>query len=176
MPVEMLANAERREPAAPFDMGKAETSSWLLCRTGMHLCALPVEHVIEIMRTQPIEPVAGAPPYVRGLCTMRGAPVPVVDIGLLHGAEPTRAGRFVAIRTGSRTTAFAVEAVDGLRAFRPEAFKLLPPLLQGAPTAAIAAIGILDAELLFFLHAARMVPDDLPADVLARLDGEKVAR
>ncbi len=173
---ELFATSEQPAAAAPAGLEQVEATSWLLCRAGTHLCAIPIEHVIEIMRMLPIEPVAGAPPYVRGLCTVRGAPVPIVDIALLHGNQEGIAERLVTIRTGSRTTGLAVAAVDGIRSFGPEAFNLLPPLLQGAPTAAIAAIGILDAELLFFLHAARMVPDDLPANVLARLDAGRAAR
>jgi purine-binding chemotaxis protein CheW len=146
-------------------------SSWLLCRAGMHLCAMPIAHVIEIMRVLPIDAISGAPSYVRGLCIMRGAPVPVVDTGLLLGDEPAPSGRLVAIRAGSRTIALVVERVEGILGIGPEAFIALPPLLGDAATAAIAAIGTLDAQLLLFLRATRIVPDAL----LARLDAERAA-
>lgn len=167
-----------RKPIAPgsatsiaIDADESSRTSWLLCRAGTHLCAVPIEHVIEIMRVLPIEAISGAPSYVRGLCIMRGAPVPVVDTGLLVGDQPTRSGRLVAIRAGSRTIAFLVETVESIRAIGPEALNHLPPLLRDAATAAIAAIGTLDAELLLFLRTTRVVPDDL----LARLDADGVA-
>jgi chemotaxis signal transduction protein len=47
----------------------------------------------------------------------------------------------------------------------------LPPLLRDAATDTIAAIGALDSELIVFLRAARLLPDD----VLARLDREQAA-
>jgi purine-binding chemotaxis protein CheW len=172
---EEFANAERAAhglvAAAPIGAGEASDASWLLCRAGAHLCAMSIEHVIEIMRALPIEAISGTPPYVRGLCIIRGAPVPVVDIGLLLGGQATRTGRLVAIRAGSRTIALAVETVEGIRAIGPEAFNQLPPLLRDAATATIAAIGTLDTGLLFFLHTARIVPDDL----LVRLDADGAA-
>jgi purine-binding chemotaxis protein CheW len=163
--------AHERVAAAPIGAGEAEEASWLLCRAGAHLCAMSIAHVIEIMRALPIEAISGTPPYVRGLCIIRGAPVPVVDIGLLLGGQTTRAGRLVAIRAGSRTIALAVETVEGIRVIGPEAFNQLPPLLRDAATATIAAIGALDTELLFVLHTARIVPDDL----LVRLDADGAA-
>jgi purine-binding chemotaxis protein CheW len=163
--------APGRAATTSIGANEAGEASWLLCRAGAHLCAMPIEHVIEIMRVLPIEAISGAPPYVCGLCVIRGAPVPVVDVGLLLGNQPTQAKRLVAIRAGSRVIALAVEAVEGIRAIGPEAFNQLPPLLRGAATATIAAIGILDAELLFFLRTARVIPDDLQD----RLDADGAA-
>src|ERR1700704_3300860 len=75
-----------RKPTAPggaaaiaIDADASGRTSWLLCRAGMHLCAMPLAHVIATMRVLPIEAVSGAPSYVRGLCVIRGAPVAVVD-------------------------------------------------------------------------------------------------
>jgi purine-binding chemotaxis protein CheW len=138
----------------------AHEASWLLCRADAQRFVVPLRHVIETMRPLPIEAIAGAPSYVRGLCVIRGAPVPVVDAGVLLGRQPVSASRLVALRAGSRTAALLVDMVDGIRAISPSAFNRLPPLLRDAAT--IAAVGILDAELLLSLHTARIIPDDLP--------------
>ena len=114
----------------------------------------------------PIEQLSGAPSYVRGLCIIRGSPVPVVDTGLLIGDQVTRPERLVAISIGGRSVALAVEAVVGIRAIGVGASEQLPPLLRDAAVEAVAAIGTLDAELLLFLRTARIVPEDL----LSRLD------
>lgn len=141
-------------------------ATWLICRAGTHLCAMPLQQVIEVMRMLPIEQLSGAPHYVRGLCIIRGSPVPVIDTAALIGEQATRAERLVVIRTGNRTAALAVVAVIGIRAIAANASGPLPPLLKDAATEIVAAIGILDAELLFFLQATRMVSQDL----LSRLD------
>jgi purine-binding chemotaxis protein CheW len=141
-------------------------ASWLVCRAGTHLCAMALQHVAEVMRMLPIEPLAGAPHYVRGLCIIRGAPTPVVDTGSLMGDRATRPERLVAVKAGGRGVALAVEAVVGVRAIRAGASDQMPPLLRDAATETVAAIGILDAELLFFLRTARIVPEEL----LSRLD------
>ena len=154
------ARPQRRQSAATADEG-ARRTSWLLCRAGTLLCAIPLEQVIEVLRILPIETVSGAPRYVRGLCIIRGAAAPVVDIGLLVGGQPAEWERLVAIRTGSRIIVLATETVLGIRAIGAEVFKELPPLLRDAARQTIAAIGTLDAELLFFLRTTLIVPQEL---------------
>jgi purine-binding chemotaxis protein CheW len=127
---------------------------------------MPLQDVLEVMRMLPIDQLSGAPSYVRGLCIIRGSPVPVVDTGLLIGDQVTRPERLVAISIGGRSVALAVEAVVGIRAIGAGASEQLPPLLRDAAVEAVAAIGTLDAELLLFLRTARIVPEDL----LSRLD------
>jgi purine-binding chemotaxis protein CheW len=146
-----------------MDDGNAGLS--LICRVQTRLCALPLEHVVELLRPLPVEPVAGAPPFVLGLAVIRGAPLPVVDSARLLGADDARAGRFVTVNAGNRRVALAVDGVLGVRAIALESLHALPPLLHEADSGVIAAIGLLDAELLLVLRSARLLPDEtvLPA-------------
>lgn len=134
----------------------------LLCRARGRLCALPLDTLVETMRPLPVTPVAGAPAFVRGVSFIRGAPVPVVDVGALLGApEPPDATRFVSLRVGDRRVALALEEVLGFRKLASESLSALPPLLRGASEEAVSAVAVLDAELLLVLEAARLVPESL---------------
>lgn len=137
---------------------------YILVQVGNRLCALAVSGVEEILRPLPLVPVPGAPPFVVGASVLRGAPVPVVDAGLLLG-EPRlpRPGRLVSLRpTAGGRAALLVDAVPG---FAPEGLDHapLPPLLTSAPAAVVEALGTADAELLTFLSLARVVPEALSA-------------
>jgi purine-binding chemotaxis protein CheW len=133
----------------------------LLCRIGAQPCALPLTHVVETMRPLPIRPVPGMPPFLAGLALVRGAPLPVVDAGALIGPGGTPAARFVTLQVGSRQVVLAVQEVIGIRAVPADPFHALPPLLGGAQSEIVAAIGALDAEFLWLLDAARLVPAEL---------------
>ncbi len=133
----------------------------MLCRSRTRLCALPLGYVIETMRPLGLTRLAGAPPFVSGLSMIRGAPVPVIDLGaLLFGSEPPSPTRFVTLRLEERRVALALEAVLGIREL-PGTLSLLPPLLADASAEAVAAVGRLDAELLVVLEAARLVPESV---------------
>jgi purine-binding chemotaxis protein CheW len=155
--------------AIPVASGSSQKQ--LVFRAGTCLCALPLDRVNEIMRVLPIKLISDVPPYVAGVCIMRGAPVPVVDVGLLVGSRATDFQRLISVRTDGRTIALAVERIHGISGFDARQFDRLPPLLRDAGADVISAIGTLDAELLLLLRVARIVPDD----VLARLDVEGAA-
>jgi purine-binding chemotaxis protein CheW len=138
--------------------------SWLLCRTGSHHFALPVERVVETMRMLPIETVEGCPPIVRGVSVIRGTPTPVIDAALLFDGQHGRCERFVTVRTGKRTIALATQAVLGIWETADGELHDLPPLLGDVD--AIAGLKTLDQQLVFLLQTARIIPDD----VLDRLD------
>lgn len=155
--------ASRQAAEAPLTIAGScvGADSWLLCRSAAHLYGIPVEHVVEVMRVLPIEPVAGAPNYVRGLSVIRGVPMAVIDIGILVAGQTTLADRLVVIRAGERSIALLNEAVLGIRAVPAEVFRQMPPLLRDAADGTIVAVGTIDAELLFVLHAARLVPEGM---------------
>jgi purine-binding chemotaxis protein CheW len=113
------------------------------------------------MRLLPIEPVAGAPLSVLGLCSVRGLAVPVVSLGTLLGGDESPLRSMATLRIGARIVAVAVESVVGVRAFGAEEATALPPLLREAAGEVVSAVGMLDAEFLLFLRSARIAPTGL---------------
>lgn len=136
--------------------------SVILLRIRSRLGALPIAQVRETMRPLPIEPLNAAPDFVAGAALIRGAPVPLVDMGALVGATEAAAfTRFVTLDTGDGIVALAVEGVLGIRSLSPSVFRRLPPLLRGAGADSIAALGTLDAELMSVLELARTMTDQV---------------
>jgi purine-binding chemotaxis protein CheW len=133
--------------------------SWLFCRIRACLCALPVARVIEVMRPLPIEPLSGMPRFVRGLCVIRGSPVPVIDGSLLLGGGDGCVGRMVTLRVGDRIVALTAEQVTGIQPIEAAAANRLPPLLQNAAGGAVETIRALDGELLLLLDTLRIIPE-----------------
>lgn len=140
----------------------------LLCRTAECLCALPIAHVVEVLRPLPIEPLFGMPQSVLGLCIIRGAPVPVIDAGMLLSGCASPPGRLVTLKAGTRIMALAVEEVVGVRVLDAAALSLLPPLLRDAAGDAVEAIRACDGELLLLLDAAQVIPPPLFDELEAR--------
>ncbi len=141
-------------------MNALPTSQGLVLRVRSRTYALPLEAVIETLRPLPIEAAAGAPPFVRGVAIVRGAPTPVVDLGALVGGAAGEPARWVTLRLGGRTVALAVDEVVGVRALAG-AEAGLPPLLAAAAPEALQALQALDAELLWILRAGWSLPDRL---------------
>jgi purine-binding chemotaxis protein CheW len=147
------------------------STSFLLCRVATRLCGLPLDVVVEIMRPLPTESLAGAPACVLGVAIIRGDAVPVVDLSSLLGGDRVDPTRLVTVRVDGRVVALGVDEVVGVRSVADSAVEDLPPLLAGAPADVIAAMGTLDAELLFVLRRVGLVP----SSVLALLDDSVAA-
>ena len=127
-------------------------------------CAFPLAHVVEIMRPLPVEAIAGAPSFVRGISIIRGIPTPVVELGVLLGVdnEKTLVGisaRFVTLHLGERQAALSVDVVCGVRNLDALSILELPPLLQGASHNFIEAIATLDAQMLVILRSGWQLPE-----------------
>jgi purine-binding chemotaxis protein CheW len=153
---------------APPPEGGRLSSTWLICRSSEQLHALPLEDVTEIMRPLPIEPIAGAPGYVRGASIVRGEVVPVVDCGLLVANKATQPGRMVSLKVGTRKVGLLVEQVAGIRNFAGGELTALPPLLRHVARETVSAVGSLDAAFLVSLQTARLVPEDVRRNLEAR--------
>jgi purine-binding chemotaxis protein CheW len=149
---------EKATRCAPFPEKGLSADLWLLCQAGSHRFALPMTNVIETMRMLPVEAVSGPPRLVCGLSIIRGAAVPVIDTARMFDGAVAHYERLVTVRTGERTVAFAASAVLGVQLIQAGEYEELPPLLRDAGV--IGALAKLDEQLVFFLRAARALPDD----------------
>ena len=134
----------------------------LVFRAGPHLAAIGLEHVTVVARPLPVEALAGVPPHVRGICVLRGLPVPVVDVAVLLGGERAPAGgtdRFIGAGAGAQAAALAVDSVVGIRDLPLD---LLHDLSSVAGPAC-AAVGAVGREPLLLLSLGRVVPESVLA-------------
>lgn len=120
------------------------------------LAALPARYVRETMRPLPIEPLAGAPPFVVGASIVRGRAVPVIDAAALFSGDGSGA-RWLAIEVGERAVVLAVHEIIGVQPLERADDRAAPPLLTRAARGTIAELSSLDGELLAILRAARLV-------------------
>lgn len=138
---------------------------FLVFRCDLRLCALPVEHIQETMRSLPIEPMPDMPVFLLGVSIIRGAVVPVIDVACLLGSDNAAVhaprapyARFITLKLGARRVAFAVDDVIGVRSLGMLTAEI-SPLLDAADTGVIETMGILDAELILILQAAHVISD-----------------
>ena len=65
--------------------------------------AVPVERVREIVRMGPVTPIPRTPEDVRGVISLRGEMIELIDLGRrlgLGSIEPSRRSRIIVIKTG----------------------------------------------------------------------------
>jgi len=134
----------------------------LVVRVRGRLCAIAAGSVVETLRPLPVDGgLRGDGELIVGTSIVRGAPVPVFDLGSLFGSgEAHPSTRFVVLRVEARQVAVAVEEVLGVREIDPRLLTTLPPLLQCAEARVVESIASLDGSFLVVLRAAAIVPEE----------------
>lgn len=143
----------------------------LLLRCRSWLCSLPLSEVVETMRVLPLQPVAGAPPFVRGLSLVRGELVPVVELAALLGDGGPRGERLVIVKAGPYgERRLALEVDEVLRvvklALKPDAG--VAPLLSAALPAQVEVLAALDGSALAVLSSASLLSEEAWAALAPR--------
>jgi purine-binding chemotaxis protein CheW len=147
-------------------LGVAGTA--LIFRAGPLYCALPLGEVIETMRPLPVQPLAGTGSIVRGVCVMRGASTPVIDVAQLLGGHAASASRFIAVRTDRGPVALATGDVLGIRTVEDAgAARQRASALGGAAMRMVSAVGTFHGEPLLVLQSMGVLADEIWAAAAA---------
>lgn len=137
-----------------------DNQRFLLCRLGACWCALELAGLSEVMRPQPVDPVAGLPAFVEGLSIIRGRPIPVIDLPLLVcgiAASLSGQSRFVSVDLDGGRLALRVDEVGGVQALPASIWWALPELVEKGQSEHLSALGCLDGELIVRLGRARLL-------------------
>lgn len=131
---------------------------FVLCRVDCLWCAIPLTHVVEVMRPRPLVALTDAPDFVMGLSTIRGLMVPVIDLGMLMLGRRATPSRLVLLKVLPQRAAVAVDAVVNVVELGPDTLEPLPSLLGAATHERVSALSLRDERVLAVLEATRLLP------------------
>lgn len=142
MTAEAAAMGTRGDP----DEGGSERlmREFLTCRLGAEPYGIDILRVQEIRDFDRLTRVPHVAAFVRGVINLRGAIVPIVDLGLMFGfAEPIalESASIVVLNDDHRLVGLAVSAVSDVMALAEDEIMPAPELGQRAIDAAISGIG-----------------------------------
>lgn len=112
----MRAAAEHATTAIPGAMALAAADElphqYLRLAVGGEVFATPIDTVREILEVGRLTVLPQTPPFVRGVMNLRGAVVPVIDLGARFGGAPAQIGRRSCIIVVEVHTAAGPDADD----------------------------------------------------------------
>jgi purine-binding chemotaxis protein CheW len=123
---------------------EAAKREFLTCRLGDETYAVDILQVQEIREVNEVTRVPHVAPFVRGVINLRGAIVPVVDLGLMFGLpEPAKlaGASAIVLSVEGRLVGLVVSSVSDVLALAEEEIAPTPELGTRAIAAAIAGIG-----------------------------------
>jgi purine-binding chemotaxis protein CheW len=123
---------------------EAPKREFLTCRLGDETYAVDILQVQEIREVNEVTRVPHVAPFVRGVINLRGAIVPIVDLGLMFGfAEPAKlaGASAIVLDVDRRLVGLVVSSVSDVLALAEDEIAPTPELGTRAIAAAIAGIG-----------------------------------
>ncbi|QJR15038.1 chemotaxis protein CheW [Usitatibacter palustris] len=133
---------------------------FLTCRLGDELYGIDILRVQEIRGVEQVTRVPGVAPFVRGVINLRGAIVPIVDLGLMFGfPEPLvlADASAVVLNGGRRLVGLVVNAVSDVVALTDEQIAPAPDFGNAAVGAALAGIGRHEDQTLLLLDVEHLL-------------------
>ncbi len=123
---------------------EAPKREFLTCRLGDETYAVDILQVQEIREVNEVTRVPHVAPFVRGVINLRGAIVPIVDLGLMFGfPEPAKleGASAIVLDVDRRLLGLVVSSVSDVLALAEDEISPTPELGTRAIAAAIAGIG-----------------------------------
>ena len=123
---------------------EAAKREFLTCRLGNETYGVDILQVQEIREVNDVTRVPHVQPFVRGVVNLRGAIVPIVDLGLMFGfPEPAKlnGASAIVLDVNSRLVGLVVSSVSDVMALTDDEISPTPELGTRAIAAAIAGIG-----------------------------------
>jgi len=148
-------------PAGAATAAEQPRREFLTFRLGAESYAVDILKVQEIRDIDRVTRVPHVPPYLRGVVNLRGAIVPIVDLGLMLGfPEPIAlsSASAIVLNAGGRLTGLVVAAVSDVIALADDDIRPAPDLGEHrAGTGAISGIAVRDEATLLLLDVERLL-------------------
>ncbi len=153
---------EAYEKGGGAEAGGEETPLDLLCFTlAEEEFAIDIEGVWEIVRMRPATEIPRVPSFIRGIISLRGAIVPVVDLRLRLGFEPPESAlpseKIIVASFDGKAVGMAVDAVTSKVRVPPSNVDPPPPVLGKAEAGFLLGVCRHQGRLISVLNTAAVL-------------------
>ena len=131
-------------------------------RIGRQEFCVDIMSVREIRGWTPATPLPRSPGFMKGVNTLRGAVLPIVDLGArlgLQTSEPTARHVIMVAHIGGRTVGLLVDAVSDIIQLTDDAVQATPDVASDQVRTFVKGIFAVDGRMISLLELEWIVPD-----------------
>ncbi len=145
------------------------TARWVTFRLEDEIYGIDVMQIREVLRSQEISPVPGAPAYVLGIINLRGNVVAIIDtrtrFGLQRRDEMDEASRILIMDSGDLVVGYLVDSVSEVVDLENERIETPPDTGSGQSSRFISGLYNSKNGLLILLDGSKLLNDEEMAEV-----------
>jgi purine-binding chemotaxis protein CheW len=126
------------------------------------LYGIDIQQVMRIEKMLPLTRVPNAPPFVIGVCNLRGRVVPVIDLKrrLALPSRPNENAKIIISSIGSKVVGMTIDSTVDVSTIQTEEIEPSPALVTGIDTQFIQGVAKLSNRLLIILDVERILSVD----------------
>jgi purine-binding chemotaxis protein CheW len=146
-------------------------SRWVTFQLEDETYGIDVMQIREVLRSQEISPVPGAPSYVLGIINLRGNVVAIIDtrsrFGLPSLENVDDASRILILEAGDYVVGFLVDSVSEVAELHNDQIETAPDTGSGDASRFISGLYNRKEGLLILVDANKLLSDDELAELAA---------
>ena len=146
-----------------------KVSRWVTFQLEDETYGIDVMQIREVLRSQEISPVPGAPSYVLGIINLRGNVVAIIDtrsqFGLPSREEVDDASRILILEAGDYVVGFLVDSVSEVAELQNDQIESAPDTGSGDASRFISGLYNRKEGLLILVDASKLLSDDELAEL-----------
>ena len=142
------------------DDAKGDGIQWVLFGLGEEEYAVSATQVQEIVRATVITVVPNMPPFVKGICNLRGKIVPIIDLKerfAIEGKTDAAKARIIVAHIETQMVGFTVDSVTGVLRIAPGIIEGVPANLPKVDVDYILGVAKLANRLILLLNLDKML-------------------
>ena len=131
-------------------------------RIGAQEFCVDIMEVREIRGWTPATALPQAPPYVRGVINLRGAVLPIVDLGArlgLGAAEPTARHVIMVAQVQNQVVGLLVDAVSDILTVTDDMIQPTPDVASDMVRAFVRGLLAIEGRMVSFISLDRVLPE-----------------
>lgn len=131
-------------------------------RVGEQMFCVDIMVVREIRGWTPATPLPRSPSYMRGVINLRGAVLPIVDLGARLGLQPTEVTArhvIMVVNLGGRTIGLLVDAVSDIVTITDDLVQPTPDIASEQVKTFVRGLFALDGKMVSLLALDRILPE-----------------
>ena len=131
-------------------------------RIGRQEFCVDIMSVREIRGWTPATPLPRAPGYMKGVINLRGAVLPIIDLGARLGlgvSDPTARHVIMVAHIGGRTVGLLVDAVSDIIELTDDAVQATPDVASDQVRAFVKGIFAVDGRMISLLELQWLLPE-----------------
>jgi purine-binding chemotaxis protein CheW len=131
-------------------------------RVGEQIFCVDIMAVREIRGWTPATPLPRSPDYVRGVINLRGAVLPIVDLGSRLGLQTTEATArhvIMVVHLGGRTVGLLVDAVSDIVTITDDVVQPTPDIASEQVKTFVRGLFALDGKMVSLIALDKVLPE-----------------